>query len=788
MIIKKFDIESFGRFSGRTIDFKPGFNLIFGKNEDGKSTLMSFIKLMFYGGGGAKGTDVSKNPRKKYTPWNGSAMSGAIEFETDSKEIRLHKEFKKTAATDKTTVYNTSTGEKLSYPPSIEMGRIFFDMEQGEFERSIFIDSFGGFLSEGSSDSLAMRIANLSVSGDENISQSAIKARIDSAKEELVSKSGKKGLLVNAQSRLEQLKNSLEQLISHNESQQTLMADIHNTKSEIEELEASIETAENLNKINSAKKALGGYTTLLEKLTEKELQFDRLKEFKLSPDSLKDLLQKGKQLKADIAAGYVQSDTSPCDAVISDSEYGRLLESKKRLELLETDEQCIKSSVARAKASLDLKILSQKKKGKNLALWVCIASIIAGGVSIAFLPSMFYIGAGVGIVGLIISFLLFKFSGKNITNSIPVQLARQEVENTLRMLSFYYEGISGKTLNELLAELNERRTEYADDISNKLKYYGCKNLDELGEKTVGAQNSHFATATAEINKLKKQFSELVSQAGQITTFDDANTLFNKIDNSLSAIEVLNREIEILKNALGEITVSKDFIQNKLDELNKFIEGTFIGVKADIDVDEAKLQLAQKRNTLGELQSQISNPGISEYQLTSQIEECTDKLNEYSERYKVLEIIASAMDAASSEMNKGLGSHLSQRTGEYLKMMSGGKYSDVLVSRDLSVEARASAQEGFHQWKYLSSGAIDRVYLALRLAATDIIAEKHNPVPLFLDDILTQYDDESCRSTMEFLKEYLKHSGSVSQIFFFTCHNHIADMAKEIIPGLNEIIL
>lgn len=787
MIIKKFDIEGFGKFSGRAIDFKPGFNLIFGKNEDGKSTLMSFIKLMFYGGGGAKGTDISKNPRRKYAPWNGAAMSGAIEFESDGTEIRLHKEFKKTAATDVTTIYNTSTGEKLSYPASSEMGRIFFDMEQGEFERSVFIDSFGGFSTDASGDSLAMRIANLSVSGDENISQGTIRARIDSAREELVSKSGKKGLLVNAQNQLEQLKFSLEQLIAQNESQHTLMTDISNLKNEITEFETAIEMVDNLSKVNSAKKSLGGYTALLEKLTDKEQAFDKLGEYKLSLDLLKDLLQSGKELKAKISAGYTQSDATT-SAVISDSEYGRLWDIQKRLEMLDTDEQHIKSSVARAKSSLDTRILSERKKSKTIALSVSIAAIIAGLITIATLPSLFYIGIAVGIIGGLISFSMFKTCENNVFNRISVQLARQELENSLRMLSFYYEGISGKTLDELLAELNERRTEYESDISNKLKYYGCATLDELSKKTVGAQNSRFATATAEINQLKNQFTELISQTCPVSTFEDANAVFNKICDNVSAIDALDREISILCDALGDNKTDIASVQTKITELDEFIKNTPVNDKAETDITDAKSKLAQKRNTLGELQSQISIPKISEHQLTSQIEECTDKLNEYSERYKVLEIISSAMDAASSEMNKGLGSHLSQKTGEYLKMMSGGKYGDVLVSRDLSVETRASAQEGFHQWKYLSAGAIDRVYLALRLAATDIIAQKHNPVPLFLDDILTQYDDENCRSTMEFLKEYLEGSGSVSQIFFFTCHNHIADIAKEIIPDLNEIIL
>ena len=787
MIIKKFDIEGFGKFSGHILDFKPGFNLIFGKNEDGKSTLMSFIKLMFYGGGGAKGTDISKNPRRKYMPWNGSAMSGAIEFESNGTEIRLHKEFKKTAATDKTTVYNLDTGEKLTYSASSEMGRIFFDMEQGEFERSVFIDSFGGFSTDASGDSLAMRIANLSVSGDENISQSTIRARIDSAREELVSKNRKKGLLVSAQTRLEELKFSHEQLIAQTKSQHTLMTDINNLKNEITQLEAAIEAADNLSKVDTAKKALVGYTALSEKLTLREQNLDRLKCYALSFDLLKELLQKGEELKAKISSGYTQSaDTSY--AVISDSEYGRLLDIQKRLEMLDTDEQCIKSSVTRAKEALDQRIITEKKKGRTFALLVGIATIIAGLTTVAVVPSLYYIGIAVGILGVLVSYFKFKASSKNVSNNIPVQLARQELENSLRMLSFYYEGISGKTIDELLAELTERRTEYKTDISNKLKYYGCGSLDELGEKTVGAQNTRFATATAEINQLKNQFTQLISQTCPVNTFEDANAVFSEIADVVSAIEVLDREISVLSDALGDASADIESAKNKITELDTFIKNTPINNKTEIDIADAKSKLTQMRNTLGELQSQISIPEISEHQLNSQIEECTQTVNAYSERYKILDIISNAMDAASAEMNKGLGSHLSQKTGEYLKMMSGGKYGDVLVSRDLSVETRGSAQEGFHQWKYLSAGAIDRVYLALRLAATDIIAEKHNPVPLFLDDILTQYDDENCRSTMQFLKEYLNSSGSVSQIFFFTCHNHIADIAKEIIPNLNEIIL
>ena len=58
-------ISAFGGLKDKKIDFTDGFNVVFGNNEDGKSTLMAFIKMMFYGSERATGS-ISKNIRKKY--------------------------------------------------------------------------------------------------------------------------------------------------------------------------------------------------------------------------------------------------------------------------------------------------------------------------------------------------------------------------------------------------------------------------------------------------------------------------------------------------------------------------------------------------------------------------------------------------------------------------------------------------------------------------------------------------------------------------------------------------
>ena len=47
MKIKKLKINGFGKLKDKDIELKEGINIIYGKNEAGKSTLLKFITRMF---------------------------------------------------------------------------------------------------------------------------------------------------------------------------------------------------------------------------------------------------------------------------------------------------------------------------------------------------------------------------------------------------------------------------------------------------------------------------------------------------------------------------------------------------------------------------------------------------------------------------------------------------------------------------------------------------------------------------------------------------------------------
>ncbi len=73
-------IDGYGKYHNLDIVFKPGFNLIFGPNEAGKTTMMSFLRTIFFGFPG------KKSAIDRYEPLAGGTHGGRVELETSDKK------------------------------------------------------------------------------------------------------------------------------------------------------------------------------------------------------------------------------------------------------------------------------------------------------------------------------------------------------------------------------------------------------------------------------------------------------------------------------------------------------------------------------------------------------------------------------------------------------------------------------------------------------------------------------------------------------------------------------
>lgn len=131
-------IENFGKLQDFDLIPQSGLNVLYQKNGWGKSTLAVFIKAMLYGLPASTKRALDENERKKYTPWQGGAFGGSLEFSTEKGRFRVERFFGAKESGDTFALYDLSTN-KPSTVYSEHLGEELFGIDADGFERSTYL-------------------------------------------------------------------------------------------------------------------------------------------------------------------------------------------------------------------------------------------------------------------------------------------------------------------------------------------------------------------------------------------------------------------------------------------------------------------------------------------------------------------------------------------------------------------------------------------------------------------------------------------------------------------------
>ena len=94
MKIEEAKIFSFGKLQNVSFQFKEGINVIYGANEQGKTTLHAFLTGMLFGMEKSRGRSAKGDLYSRYEPWHApSFYSGALRFRVDGKPFYLERNF-----------------------------------------------------------------------------------------------------------------------------------------------------------------------------------------------------------------------------------------------------------------------------------------------------------------------------------------------------------------------------------------------------------------------------------------------------------------------------------------------------------------------------------------------------------------------------------------------------------------------------------------------------------------------------------------------------------------------
>lgn len=121
--------------------------------------------------------------------------------------------------------------------------------------------------------------------------------------------------------------------------------------------------------------------------------------------------------------------------------------------------------------------------------------------------------------------------------------------------------------------------------------------------------------------------------------------------------------------------------------------------------------------------------------------------------------------------------LASRASQYFNEITAGAYSEVMISRDLTISVRIPQTNRMNEApeKTLSKGTVDQLYLSLRLALVQSVSETGEPVPMLLDDPFANYDDGRLGRTMELISGIAE----TNQVILFTCREDVARAAEAV---------
>lgn len=279
MIIKELYIKNFGKIKDKKIGIKEGFNIVYGENEAGKSTLQGFIKSMLYGLTTKRGKDIRGNERVRFLPFTGEKASGELLINHDNEEIIIQRFFGYTKKDDESKIINNLTGEEFSIYPKDEPGKGMLGINGESFNNTLFIKQLGSGVNTSKEDELINKIANTLESGEEGISYQKVKLNLEEARKGIVTarKGGKLDLLKVRYHNLLDEKHKKLKLNEENIDNELKLIDLRNHREflnkEIDKLEIAKKYLKKI-KLESEYKEITNYLMKSESLKEQKQQVD----------------------------------------------------------------------------------------------------------------------------------------------------------------------------------------------------------------------------------------------------------------------------------------------------------------------------------------------------------------------------------------------------------------------------------------------------------------------------------------------------------------------------------
>jgi len=735
LFIERIDIESFGMLKNINVTINNRINVFYGMNESGKSLLAAFIKFMFYGYAGTKQPELGKNEKKLYTPWDTNKVAGSIIVHYKDRRYKIEREYSESAR-ERTKVIDLSTN--ITLQNTEEPGEFFFKMGEEVFTKTAFLKQFES--SEIGGEELALMIQNIMFTADEDVNTQKTLQKLKDAKTRLLDENGQDGAVLNFTRKRDVLKNSFEASVNDQRElmrMEGMIKDLEEKmltnnakKNELtEELEnyKAYNAGQELQKIEAARKQVMRLKENADKVAAKHSHKDFIPDMDYSRQLL-DIAAQVSEKKAKLQSNLEQRNLSLLkynDSVEKNKSF-RTIETAGGIEEIGDDYMKLKSGanfLRVFKIIFAVMIILSAAGSACLYFFKIFENPLIFGSVAAFILGTVLFASGENGKKSAIEELYSSFDFKNETDFAYVLDDYPDTEAQLEILKTdldEYENIvlqSEKEFDEVYSTARELLLKW-----NKTPESDDKKAEDF------IKYAHAASEAAEeINKAQHLYEQ--HQA--------------KLDVILEGVD--ERALRKLAGAARKPNYDEKQIGREMEAL----------AKSNASMHESEDEIGRN---MAAVSAKLPDPVI----LESQINFLEERIDELTTKHNALELAINTLVYSCDELKNSIAPRLSESAGKLFKMITGGRYEDLISDRNLGLEITEGAIK--RKIEYFSAGTRDAAYLCMRMALLDLMFEEEMP-PLICDESFLRMDSRRLENLLKVLTAISKKT----QVFIFTCH-------------------
>ncbi len=272
------------------------------------------------------------------------------------------------------------------------------------------------------------------------------------------------------------------------------------------------------------------------------------------------------------------------------------------------------------------------------------------------------------------------------------------------------------------------------------------------------------------NKIDKEMEEA----------EENNRLIEKeVFGLRKEIMVLEKEMEKEQEVIADsnkVYVENIKIKYKEKLSDKYITEVLNKKPGELAIESKKIE-NKYQNIIFKLSAIDAEKNIMEKtvfklsEITEKIEKLQEEKEELLNYNKAFDIAKELLIKSYDELKDNIGPMFNDRLSYIASKITENKYNDISINRSNEIKVRNESGE-LVDLELLSTGTIEQINLALRIAMLETVSKEK--LPLILDEAFAFYDDKRLENVLYFLLEEYKER----QVIIFTCSQREIDILQD----------